>query len=162
MRRRRRYKAPKRVVAARKDKAIAKALETGFSLIRKSKRGCKGYHRRLDGSVIMFRSALELTWFRIFDSDPEIHSWAYEPERIPYVYRGKPHKYVIDAIITYTDGSVEYVEIKPEESVGDVLVQVKRQAVEVLIAPIPNTTFRFLTETNVQPEYKSTLRELKR
>ena len=67
----------------------------------------------------IFRSSWELTVMRMFDTNPNITSWASEPIKIPYVnpFTGKHTVYVPDFIVTYVDkdnkSHTEIIEVKP-------------------------------------------------
>ena len=154
------FRVPKRTLEARKLKRVAMVALNGFCVIGKRKRGYCGYYDK-DGETILFRSALEFAFFRIFQEDDQIDSWEYEPERIPYTYRGKPHKYIIDVRISYKDGTTVYAEIKPSAKVEDELPQVKAAAAIDFFLLEPNTTFKFLTEQDCLPEYQQALKTLK-
>jgi len=156
-----RNKVPKRVLERRKEKRVAMVALNGYCVVRRSRRGFLGKFDK-DGQVITFRSALELTFFRIFQEDDSIESWDYEPERIPYTHRGKAHKTIIDAIIRYKDGRTEYIEIKPSKKVGDELVRVKARAVIAHISNKPDTTFKFLTEEGYEESYQQALKDLRK
>ena len=76
----------------------------------------KKYH----GSVpIIYRSGLELKYFRFFDANPAILTWSSESIIVPYSnpLTGRVHRYFVDNSVTMRDkqGNIKkyLVEIKP-------------------------------------------------
>lgn len=75
------------------------------------------YLGRLDN--IVYRSGLELKWFRFFDLNPHIINWACEEYVVSYIspLDNQPHKYFIDVFIRYITKNNEpkeaLIEIKP-------------------------------------------------
>jgi hypothetical protein len=71
-----------------------------------------------DPSTIVFRSGLELKFYRFFDHNPAILEWNSEEVVVPYKadVDGKVHRYFVDAWLKVKGkgGITEYlVEIKP-------------------------------------------------
>jgi len=68
---------------------------------------------------IIFRSSWEHKVMVMFDSNPNITSWASEPVKIPYrnPFTGKYTVYVPDFVVTYVDAKgnrkAEIIEVKP-------------------------------------------------
>lgn len=66
-----------------------------------------------------YRSSWELAFMRLCDQHPNIHKWASENVKIPYMHpiTGKVTNYVPDFMIQYVDKDgkqhVELIEIKP-------------------------------------------------
>jgi len=60
-----------------------------------------------------YRSGYEIRIYECLDSDVEVTSFDVEPFEIPYIHKGKAHKYIPDLIVRYNDGHVEVLEIKP-------------------------------------------------
>jgi hypothetical protein len=67
-----------------------------------------------------YRSSWELAFYRCMDRDPEVESWLCEPFALSYSYHDEnghfhPNSlYHPDAVVLYTDGRIEMVEVKPE------------------------------------------------
>ena len=62
------------------------------------------------------------------DSSPDVATWAYESVIIPYVSNkktGKLRNYHPDFLVTYADGHVELIEVKPSKRVHQVKVAKK-------------------------------------
>lgn len=80
-------------------------------------RNAKKY--RGDASKIVYRSGLELKYFRYCDTNPNVLWWNSEETIVPYVscIDGKPHRYFVDltVCVKQKDGKekVFLVEIKP-------------------------------------------------
>lgn len=75
------------------------------------------YSGRMDN--IVYRSGLELKWFRFFDLNPYIINWACEEFVVGYInpLDNEQHKYFIDVFIRYRTKNDEVkealIEIKP-------------------------------------------------
>lgn len=67
------------------------------------------------GDKAIYRSGLELEYFKFFDNNPNCLKWSSESVVIPYYWEGdqKWHKYYIDLIATFKDGKQYLIEIKP-------------------------------------------------
>ena len=65
---------------------------------------------------ITYRSLWERRAFIWCDENPNIISWSSEELAIPYISKidGKRHRYYPDLKITYKNGSISLVEIKPK------------------------------------------------
>lgn len=74
-----------------------------------------------DVNNIVYRSGLELRWYKYIDLNPSILEWNCEEAVIRYInpIDNKPHKYFIDVWIKYKDksGNIKQclIEIKPLE-----------------------------------------------
>lgn len=68
---------------------------------------------------IIFRSSWEFKVMQLFDTNPNITSWASESIKIPYKnpFTGKYTVYVPDFVVTYVDAKgnqkAEIIEVKP-------------------------------------------------
>lgn len=115
---------------------------------------------------IYFRSSWEHKVMVMFDTNPNIISWASESLKIPYVnpFTGKYTVYVPDFVVTYVDAKgnqkAEIIEVKPAKETF--LEQAKSQKAKAAVAL--NTykwaaaqafanhhgmTFRVMTENNI-------------
>ena len=65
---------------------------------------------------VVARSSWERADFIWCEKNPKILKWASESVNIPYInpLDKKQHKYVMDLLIWWEDGTIEMVEIKPK------------------------------------------------
>jgi len=63
---------------------------------------------------LFYRSHLERDWYKLLEKLSMVKSYKTEPVAIPYVWKGKIHRYIPDLLIKYMDGSLDLIEIKPE------------------------------------------------
>jgi hypothetical protein len=90
------------------SKAITKLyLEGGF------KWSVGEYTSSKTGEVIFYRSSWELEYAKLLDADNSVATWDYEPFAIKYIIGKKQRNYVPDFLVTYSNGVVELVEVKP-------------------------------------------------
>jgi len=70
-----------------------------------------------DSSRVCFRSLWERQTFRWLDENPDILKWSSEEVIIPYICKtdGRPHRYFVDLKLTFKDGRVFLIEIKPKK-----------------------------------------------
>jgi len=86
-----------------------------------------------------FRSSWELAFMRMCDAHPNIHKWASENIKIPYLnpVTGKYTNYVPDFMIQYTDKDgkthVELIEIKPSTQTTMENARGRAQQVQVAV-----------------------------
>ena len=79
------------------------------------------YPRNLDKFVgkenkAIYRSGLELEYFRILDKNPNVLKWGSEEVVVPYFFENKWHKYYVDLFVVFKfDESVKkyFIELKP-------------------------------------------------
>jgi hypothetical protein len=60
-----------------------------------------------------YRSGYEKTIYECLDADVEVNAFNVEPFKVPYLHKGKEHKYIPDLIVQFIDGTTEVWEIKP-------------------------------------------------
>jgi hypothetical protein len=60
-----------------------------------------------------YRSGYESTVYSLLESDNDVLAYDVEPFEIPYIFKGKEHKYIPDIIVHFLDGHTEICEIKP-------------------------------------------------
>ena len=68
-----------------------------------------------DGYAI-YRSGLELNYFRILDANPNVLKWGSEEVVVPYIFEGKQHNYFIDIFVIFKSGEEIkkfIIELKP-------------------------------------------------
>ena len=64
----------------------------------------------------IYRSGLELDYFKILDKNPNVVKWGSEEVIIPYFFENKWHKYYVDLFVVFKFGeSVKkyFIELKP-------------------------------------------------
>ena len=86
------------------------------------------------------------------DSDPAVVSWTYEQTVIEYISNirtKKIRKYYPDFCITYSDGHVEVVEVKPKRKLEQAVVKKKAEAARLWCAS-RGMTYRILTEIELK------------
>lgn len=65
-----------------------------------------------------YRSGLELSYFRILDSNPNVLKWGSEEIIVPYYFEEKWHKYYIDIFVIFKNGDdikKFIIELKPHK-----------------------------------------------
>lgn len=65
------------------------------------------------GRQIHYRSGYEQTVYECLDLDEEVLAFNAEPFEIPYIHKGRQHKYIPDLVVKYIDGSTYLYEVKP-------------------------------------------------
>lgn len=123
---------------------------------------------------IIFRSSWEFKVMQMFDSNPNIISWASESLKIPYQnpFTGKYTVYVPDFVVTYVDAKgnqkAEIIEVKPaketfleqaksQRSKAAVALNTFKWAAAHAFAKSHGMTFRVLNENHIwaNPSRKS-------
>ena len=64
----------------------------------------------------IYRSGLELDYFRILDKNPNVIKWGSEEVVIPYFFENKWHKYYVDLFVIFKNGdklNKYFIELKP-------------------------------------------------
>ena len=82
----------------------------------KTKFECSNPHKYIgDPSNIIMRSSWERYFASSLDNNPAVEKWASEEIAIKYISPrdGKEHRYFVDFLIRFTNGSVVMVEVKP-------------------------------------------------
>ena len=62
---------------------------------------------------VVYRSGWELKVMMDLDHNPKVRKWSSEELVIPYILRGRRHRYFPDFFVEYDDGTRELWEIKP-------------------------------------------------
>ena len=72
---------------------------------------------RGDVTKVTYRSLWELHCFKWCDDNPSVKYWSSEEVVVPYFWDidKKMHRYYVDLKITFTEGKVILVEIKPDK-----------------------------------------------
>lgn len=70
-----------------------------------------------DPTSITYRSLWERQVFKWCDTSPRVKAWNSEEVVVPYFYQvdKKMHKYYVDLLVKFDDGSVVLIEIKPKK-----------------------------------------------
>ena len=64
----------------------------------------------------IYRSGLELEYFRILDKNPNVIKWGSEEVVVPYFFENKWHKYYVDLFVVFKFGESTkkyFIELKP-------------------------------------------------
>lgn len=78
----------------------------------------------------VYRSGLELDYFRILDQNPNVEQWGSEEIIVPYYFDGKMHKYYVDLFVVFKNGdkTVKYlIELKPENQTKEPVWKPRRK-----------------------------------
>lgn len=83
--------------------------------MKKSSRGNNGfYFSKKNNKNIWYRSNYELVAYGILEQLSKVKSYEIEPFSIQYEWQNSTHRTIPDILVTYTDGSKELIEVKPE------------------------------------------------
>lgn len=66
------------------------------------------------GGRFTTRSSYETRYAAALDADPTVLSYAYESIAIKYRYKNRNRNYIPDFVVTFTDGSQQIHEVKPQ------------------------------------------------
>jgi hypothetical protein len=121
------------------------------------KRRRRGYHKGQFSSkktlrTHSYRSGWEEKYMVFLDDSPAVKDWDYESLVIEYVSNirsGKTRKYHPDFLVTYNDGRVEVVEIKPSKKLSQRLIQKKISAAQEWCGA-RGFSFRIITENELK------------
>lgn len=72
------------------------------------------YQSTKTGKSIHYRSSWELELATILDNDPNVKTWEYEWESIPYTIDGVTKNYIPDFHVEMMSGQHRFIEVKPE------------------------------------------------
>ena len=98
------------------------------------------YPRNLDKFVskdnkAIYRSGLELDYFRILDKNPNVLKWGSEEVVVPYFFDNKWHKYYVDLFVVFKFGeSVKkyFIELKPYSQTIEPKVSKRKKQMSML------------------------------
>ena len=98
------------------------------------------YPRNLDKFVgkenkAIYRSGLELEYFRILDKNPNVLKWGSEEVVVPYFFENKWHKYYVDLFVVFKFGeSVKkyFIELKPYAQTVEPKVSKRKKQMSML------------------------------
>lgn len=98
------------------------------------------YPRNLDKFVgkenkAIYRSGLELEYFRILDKNPNVIKWGSEEVVVPYFFENKWHKYYVDLFVVFKFGeSVKkyFIELKPYSQTIEPKVSKRKKQMSML------------------------------
>ena len=71
------------------------------------------YHSVKMNTTFHYRSGYEEQVYNCLDSLVEVHAFAAEPFKIPYIFKGETHEYTPDILVSFMDGRKEVWEVKP-------------------------------------------------
>ena len=98
------------------------------------------YPRNLDKFVgkenkAIYRSGLELEYFRILDKNPNVLKWGSEEVVVPYFFENKWHKYYVDLFVVFKFGeSVKkyFIELIPYAQTVEPKVSKRKKQMSML------------------------------
>ena len=98
------------------------------------------YPKNLDKFVskdnkAVYRSGLELDYFRILDKNPNVLKWGSEEVIVPYFFDNKWHKYYVDLFVVFKFGeSVKkyFIELKPYSQTVEPKVSKRKKQMSML------------------------------
>lgn len=124
---------------------------------KKKKRKKKCRYKRIEffslkaNKLLKSRSGWEYAYFQYLDNNQDVKSYEYESLKIPYLSNkksGKIRNYIPDFIITYFDGTVLIVEIKPKRFLEKLQIKKKLIAAKEY-AEKNKIQFKVLTEDDL-------------
>lgn len=124
---------------------------------KKKKRKKKCRYKRIEffslkaNKLLKSRSGWEYAYFQYLDNNQDVKSYEYESLKIPYLSNkksGKIRNYIPDFIITYIDGTVLIVEIKPKRFLEKLQIKKKLIAAKEY-AEKNKIQFKVLTEDDL-------------
>lgn len=66
-----------------------------------------------NGRDFEYKSGLEEEFFNLLEQDVDVQTFAYEPFKIPYFWKGDWHNYIPDLRVNFVDGVSQIWELKP-------------------------------------------------
>lgn len=72
------------------------------------------YFSKKNNKEVHYRSSYELIAYKILEQLSKVKSYEVEPFAIQYEWQNSVHRTIPDILVTYTDGSKELIEVKPE------------------------------------------------
>jgi len=72
------------------------------------------YFSKKNKKEVHYRSSYELTAYQILEQLSKVKLYEVEPFSIQYEWKTSIHRTIPDILVTYTDGSKELIEVKPE------------------------------------------------
>ena len=124
---------------------------------KKKKRKKKCRYKRIEffslkaNKLLKSRSGWEYAYFQYLDNNQDVKSYEYESLKIPYLSNkksGKIRNYIPDFIITYIDGTVLIIEIKPKRFLEKLQIKKKLIAAKEY-AEKNKIQFKVLTEDDL-------------
>ena len=108
------------------------------------------YYSAKNDKEMFYRSSYELVAYKILEQLSKVLKYENEPLRIPYISaEGITKNYVPDILVTYKDGSIELIEVKPECFVNDEITQLKADAA-IKYCKENDMEFSFWTERDLK------------
>ena len=98
------------------------------------------YPRNLDKFIskdnkAIYRSGLELEYFRILDKNPNVLKWGSEEVVVPYFFENKWHKYYVDLFVVFKFGESTkkyFIELKPYSQTVEPKVNKRKKKMTML------------------------------
>ncbi len=99
--------------------------------------------------IMTYRSGYESDVFECLDTLNEVVAFDSEIVKIPYLWKGEQHTYVVDLLVKFNDGSVEMWEIKPQNQTHLEQNKVKWEAAK-FYCDHKGWTFQVIKEREIQ------------
>ena len=83
----------------------------------------------------IYRSGLELDYFRLLDKNPNVVKWGSEEVVVPYFFDNKWHKYYVDLFVVFKFGDKlkkYFIELKPYSQTVEPKVSKRKKQMSVL------------------------------
>jgi hypothetical protein len=83
----------------------------------------------------IYRSGLELEYFRILDKNPNVLKWGSEEVVVPYFFENKWHKYYVDLFVVFKFGESTkkyFIELKPYSQTVEPKVSKRKKQMSML------------------------------
>ena len=111
------------------SKATVRQYQNGFN---PNLHHITGYHKsnKVPNGIVFFRSSYEKKAYMLLDDDNSVDSYKSEAIVVEYV---KPDdnivsNFIVDILVTYTDGSQKWIEVKPEAWLDNAVIMAKHEA----------------------------------
>lgn len=83
----------------------------------------------------VYRSGLELDYFKILDKNPNVVKWGSEEVIVPYFYENKWHKYYVDLFVIFeSKGQLKkyFIELKPYSQTVEPKISKRKKQMSML------------------------------
>lgn len=130
--------------------------EKSQKVVRKKKR--KGRYQRGEytstktGKLCKHRSGWERKYMEYLDANPDVISWHYELLAIEYISNkksGKIRKYYPDFTVTWNDGTMKVIEIKPKRKLDQAII-IKKAEAAYTWCRTHGATYEIITEVELK------------
>lgn len=123
------------------------------------------FYSKKNSTIYTYRSSYELKCFQLLENNNNVDSYISEGMSMPYLdSKGVKRTYIPDLLVLYKDGSMCAIEIKPQEMVKDIDVQLKAKACKKYLKETfteVKVDYKFMTENDLFTNNKDYLDFLK-